>query len=199
MPEPRHRFVPVVLSGLATGTFAAIAGNQAWAAIDAGGEARVDAAFASAASATRDASAPPVTALALVLLATWGVVLVSRGRPRRAVTWLGLVAAVGVLAFAVAAWVGAPDTLASTGASVDLTVSRTAWSYVGIVAGLAAVVASGLATRSVAHWPEMGRRYDAPGDASGARIPDVPPEERTNLDLWRAIDEGHDPTEGSTH
>ncbi|CAN5319555.1 TIGR02234 family membrane protein [soil metagenome] len=197
MADERRRFAPVVLGALVSGALVAIAGNQSWATIDSG-QATSDAAFASASAATRDASAPPVTALALVLLATWGVVLVSRGRARRAVTWLGLLAAVGALGFAVSAWLTTPGSISDAGASVELATSRTAWAYLGVVAGVAAVAMSVFATRSVAAWPEMGRRYDAPGSATA---PDaaVPLDEQTNLDLWRAIDEGRDPTEGPTH
>jgi Tryptophan-associated transmembrane protein (Trp_oprn_chp) len=41
-------------------------------------------------------------------------------------------------------------------------------------------------------WPEMGTRYDAPGSAPPPPV--APPEEQSNLDLWKALDEGHDPT-----
>ncbi len=198
MAEARHRFAPVAFSGLAAGAFAAIAGNQAWAVVETGGRADSAAALAPA-SSVGDATAPPVTALALVLLATWGVVLVARGRPRRALTWLGLLAALGVLGFAVAAWLNTPEVLRSVGVAGDLATSRTLWSHVGVAAGLAAVLTSVLAVRSVRHWPEMGRRYDAPGDDVDPQRADVPLEEQTNLDLWRAIDEGRDPTQESTH
>lgn len=197
MPESRTGLGPVAALGLASAGFAAVAGNQDWAAIDLGGDA-TDSAFASAAVSTLDVTAPPVTALALVLLATWGVVLVSRGVARRAVTWLGLLAALGVLVFAVVAWAGTPDDLAE-GTESARQATRTFWSYLGVATGLSGVVASVVAVRSVRHWPEMGRRYDAPGDDGGAQRRVVPAEEQTNLDLWRAIDEGHDPTEGSTH
>ena len=49
------------------------------------------------------------------------------------------------------------------------------------------------AVRLVPGWPEMGRRYDAPADAAPA-APEKAPEEQENLDLWKAMDEGHDPT-----
>lgn len=193
MPEVRGRLVPVVVAGLASGGLAAIAGNQDWASIDRGGDATATA-FSSAAASTLDATAPPVTALALVLLATWGVVLVSRGRARLAVTWLGLLAALGVVGFAVAAWLATPGNLVDVRASVEVAASRTVWSYVGVLAALVASGTSVLAVRSVGRWPEMGRRYDAPGDGTAAPPPAVPPEEQTNLDLWRAIDDGRDPT-----
>ena len=52
------------------------------------------------------------------------------------------------------------------------------------------VVAAVLAVRLAPGWPEMGSRYDAPG----RRPPPADPEDQTSLDLWRAIDEGRDPT-----
>jgi uncharacterized membrane protein (TIGR02234 family) len=186
--------LPVVAAGLASAALAAVAGNQEWARLE-GGDA-ADAAFSSAVTAA-DATAPPVTALALVLLATWGVVLVVRGLPRRALTWFGLVAAVGVLGFAVAAWLGTPDALAAEAVGEQVG-GRTFWAYVGVLAAVVALAASAAGVRGVRHWPEMGRRYDAPGEQPAAPAAGVPVEEQTNLDLWRAIDEGRDPTAGST-
>ena len=55
-----------------------------------------------------------------------------------------------------------------------------------------------VAWRLAPGWPEMGSRYDAPsggGAARGeaARAREAP---RTDLDTWRALDEGRDPTTG---
>src|SRR6478735_3753007 len=94
----RHTFGPVVLLGLASGALAAIAGNQR--VVDGDGR---SASRMSSLTLTFDGHLPLVTALALVVLACWGVVLVTRGRVRRAVAALGAVAAVGVV---VAAAVG---------------------------------------------------------------------------------------------
>ena len=47
-------------------------------------------------------------------------------------------------------------------------------------------------SRGRRHWPEMGSRYDAPGAAAATAA--GPPEEQTSLDLWKALDEGRDPT-----
>ena len=49
------------------------------------------------------------------------------------------------------------------------------------------VRSSALAVRLVPSWPEMGTRYDAPGSA-------LQPLDETDLDLWRALDQGRDPT-----
>ena len=179
--------------GLAAGVAAAVAGNQAWVSVDEAGSDQVVGGAGVQLSVLADASAPPVTAMALVLLATWGVVLVTRGRFRRVVTWLGLAAALGTFGFAVLVWVVAPDDVRTTLATPDLPVSHTVWSFIGLLAGVAAVFASVRAVRSVAGWPEINRRYDAPG-TDGARQRAVPIEDQTNLDLWRAMDDGNDPT-----
>lgn len=217
----RRGFGGTVLGGLAAGVVAAVAGNQAWVSLDDRGTG--DAAFASSVSAGGDLTAPPVTATALVLLATWGVVLVTRGRPRRAVAWLGLVAALAVLGLALAAWVGQPADVADDLRPYDVDVGRTLWAHLGVLAGLGAVVTSVLAVRGVRSWPEMGTRYDAPtggptggpaGGSAGAAAGDaaasaaaasatgaggVPPEEQSSIDLWKALDEGRDPTDDRGH
>ena len=47
-----------------------------------------------------------------------------------------------------------------------------------------------LALRLVRTWPEMGSRYDSP---TGAR--ETTTEQPTeNIDIWKALDEGRDPT-----
>ncbi|MCW2812785.1 MAG: hypothetical protein JWN84_240 [Nocardioides sp.] len=192
-PERRSRFGQTVLGGLAAGGLAAVAGNQAWVSLDDGGSG--DAAFASTLSTSGDLTAPPVTATALVLLATWGVVLVTRGLPRRAVTWLGLVAALAVAGFAVAAWLARPGEVADELRTLDIATGRTAWAHLGVLAGLVAVAASLVAVRGVRGWPEMGRRYDAPAAGDGDLPVGVPVEEQNSIDLWKALDEGRDPTD----
>lgn len=191
----RLGFGPTVLAGLAAGVAAAVAGNQDWVSV--GDRGSGDAAFATGA-AGGDLTAPPVTATALVLLATWGVVLVARGRVRRALTVLGLVAALAVLGFALAAWATRPGDVADELGPLDVDLARTAWSHLGVGAGLVAVLTSVNAVLRVPSWPEMGRRYDAPTASTDAAVATdaagVPPEERSSLDLWKALDEGRDPT-----
>lgn len=188
MAEPRRTFGPVLLAGLTAGALAAIAGDRPAAAADGEG--------AGAALVTYDAHLPVVTALALVVLACWGVLLVTRGRVRRAVAGLAVLAALGALAGVVAGFEQVPDRLRDELAQVGVTtadVGHTAWFWAAGVGALLSVLAAAAAVTWVPAWPQMGSRYDAPGAAPAASA--APPEEQTSLDLWKAIDEGRDPTD----
>jgi hypothetical protein len=190
MPEDRPRsrtFGPVVAAGLALAGLTALASTRAWFA-PASDSAAVVVATAD------DAQAPLATALSLVVLATWGVVLVSRGRVRRAVTVLGVVASLGALVVTAWAWWTVPaqlrTDLARLGES-DLGADPTAWYALALVAAVLEIATLAAAWRWLPTWPEMGRRYDAPTAAAT-------PEDPSSLDLWKAIDEGRDPTEGAS-
>jgi uncharacterized membrane protein (TIGR02234 family) len=186
----RRWFGPTVLAGLAGAGLCALAGSKPWAAPDGRpGSALVD---------DTGGHVPLAGALGLVALAVWGVVLVTRGRVRRAVAVLGAVVAAGLVVTAVAGRSQALDS--ARHATVDLgdTPSGahvTGWWWVALLASVVAVVAAAAAVRFCASWPEMGRRYDAP--AGPARTP--APEEMEDIDLWRAIDQGRDPTDPGAH
>ena len=182
-------FAPVVLLGLASGVGAAVAGNQAWVVADASSAGTTSALVATATGA----SVPLATALALVVLASWGVVLVSRGRVRRAVAGLGAVAALGTLATFVVGAFSSAETLRDDFAQAGLDgvdVDHTRWFWFGLVCAVVSVAATVQAVRRTPLWPEMGTRYDAPGEQPRPE----PEAEPSSLDLWKAIDEGHDPT-----
>ncbi len=193
--DPRRRtFGPVVLLGLAGGTLAAVAGAKPWAEVEEGSSA-----FALAAVSDSAGEMPVAAALSLVALATWGVVLVTRGRFRRAVVVLGVLAAAGALVAAVVGWWQTAEPLeeALRQVGVEGSVGHTAWYWAALVGSGLALVAGLLAVRLVPAWPEMGSRYDAPTagpDAAATQASDVPAQERSNLDLWKALDEGEDPT-----
>ena len=195
MPEPRATFVPVVGVGLASGTLAAVAASKPWV-VDTSHSAGSD-----PLGLVADAGEMPLAlALSLVVLACWGVLLVTRGMVRRVVAVLALLVSVGLAITVVVGLSTLPDQVLAAvpeGASLseEATVtSVTGWAWAAAVAAVVSVVATTLAVWWVGHWPEMGSRYDAPG-AGGAETPaDLPPEERTNLDLWKQLDEGRDPT-----
>jgi uncharacterized membrane protein (TIGR02234 family) len=188
MADARRRtFGPVVLLGLASAGLAAVAGNRAW--IEWTGESK---GHNSLLTITGDDSAtvPLAGALALVLLACWGVLLVTRGRVRRILAALGFAVSIGMVVTAVlgyrSATDGLRDDLADLGADF-LTTASTGWYWTYLACAVLAVLTTLAAVRLVPSWPEMGSRYDAPGSTP-------PPREETSLDLWRALDHGRDPT-----
>ena len=189
-PSRRRTFGPVVLLGLAAGVLTAVAGDRP--AVAGSGDA---AAAVSSRLVSFDAHLPLVTALGLVVLACWGVVLVTRGRVRRAVAALGTVAALGAVVAALAAYSQVVeqfrDELSLVGID-DADLSHTAWYWVAVAGAVVSTLAGALAVAWAPSWPEMGTRYDAPGAATAP--PPAPPEEQSSLDLWKALDEGHDPT-----
>jgi uncharacterized membrane protein (TIGR02234 family) len=194
MPEAergrRRTFGPVVLLGLAAGGLTAVAGSQQ--VVDGEGSART---ASSSLHLTFQGDLPLVTALGLVVLACWGVLLVTRGRVRRAVAALGAVAAAGALVAALAAYPQVTDDLRAELAQIGITdpdLHHTPWYWLAVAGAAVSVVAGVLAVRWAPQWPEMGSRYDAPTVPAAPAL--APAEEQSNLDLWKALDEGRDPT-----
>ncbi|CUR58845.1 conserved membrane hypothetical protein [metagenome] len=205
----RSSFGPVVLVGLVVATLGAIAGGKPWVAGRSGAfdtAAADNQAMVSTLSANGAGESPLALALALVVLACWGVLLVTRGRFRRAVAVLALVAALGLVAATVEAWWSLPtklgDALQQLSGADTVTTSFTGWYYAALAAAVLCVVTTLAAVRLVPSWPEMGTKYDAPSaarDTSGASAggttvgsADAVPAE--NIDIWKALDEGRDPT-----
>lgn len=208
MAEARATFGPVVLLGLAGSGFAAVAGHREMLSIP---EATVTAAGGLAPSVQeRSVEFPLAGALALVALAAWGVLLVTRGVVRRVAAGLALLSAAGILVVVVVGgFVQDQDATGDLATRLGLNletvdVERTAWLWVALGCSLAALVAAGAALRLVPAWPEMGSRYDAPTVGSGAATAGSAAAvgqdsvEQSNLDLWKSLDEGHDPTDDPT-
>jgi len=194
-PNRRRTFGPVVLLGLAGAGLTAIAGDQPAAEVTGKGSTMARSGFV-----TYDAHLPVVTALGLVSLACWGVVLVTRGRVRRAVAALGAVASLGAFVSVLAGYNQVPNRLREELEQVgvnDAGITHTAWFWLAGVGALLAIGASLLAVSWAPEWPEMGSRYDAPGadGAAAAASTEAAPEEQSSLDLWKAMDEGRDPTD----
>lgn len=166
---------PTVLVGVAGAGLAAYAGAQDWVRIQAGGDP------ITAVGVSLDS--PATTALALVALAAWGVLLVTRGWFRRAVAVLAAFASIAPVP---SIWGTRDHLLHANADSVG-----TAWPWVAVVGCLVSCAAAVVAVVKAPGWPEMGRKYDAP---AGAAAPAVPLENQSSLDVWKALDEGHDPT-----
>lgn len=184
----RRTLAPVAALGLAGAGLAAVAGSEAWVTASSCDQALT-------ALGTGVGEAPAATAVSLALLASWGALLVTRGVVRRALSFLTALLALGLVAAVLlgvgAAADGLTERFSDLGVACSET-SRTGWFWVAVVALPLAVLPALLAVRLVPTWPEMGRRYDAP--AEQPTEPEQPPEERENLDLWKAMDEGRDPT-----
>jgi len=187
----RRTFGPVVLVGLAAAGLAAVAGNRDWLGWSG---AREESTSLLTITGNDVAAVPLAGALALVLLACWGVLLVTRARVRRVVAGLGLLVAVGMVGTAVLGQRSAADGLRADLAELgveDATTRLLAWFWVYLAAAVLSVAAAAAAVRLAPSWPEMSSRYDAPGAAPVIADPDGPD---NSLDLWRAMDEGRDPT-----
>ena len=200
MADPRmarRTFGPVVLLGLASAALAAVAGNKPWVTGSSGDvDADADAGSAMASALSLDAvrESPLAAALALVVLACWGVLLVTRGRFRRGVAALALVASVGLLVVTVeGAWSvrdKLTDALFELSGTDTASTSYTGWYAAALVGAVLCLLTTLAAVAWARSWPEMGSRYDAPaGEATGES--DAPTE---NIDIWKALDEGRDPT-----
>jgi hypothetical protein len=186
-------FGAVVLGGLGGGTLAAVAGARPWAE---GRSGTVDTATDAAAAQLGSAQEMPLAAaLALVVLACWGVVLVTRGRVRRTVAALGALAAAGLVVTCVVGFSSVQDSLTGallTASGTDTaTVSLTGWFWAACVGAVISLATTVAAVARAPRWPEMGSRYDAPGAGTGAAGGGTG---GSNLELWKALDEGEDPT-----
>jgi uncharacterized membrane protein (TIGR02234 family) len=191
-PRRRTTFGPTLLAGLGGAALALAGAAQPWA------EATTRTPALRTVTADGTDVAALVLPLALVSLAAWGTVLVLRARGRRVVSLLGLLASLGAAA-TVASTVGsATDTAARLLGDVPTTAtSTTAWPYVAGVGALVSAVAFVGSLVKAPTWPEMSARYDAPIAGSGGaqgRAGDRPSEELTDAELWKALDEGRDPT-----
>jgi uncharacterized membrane protein (TIGR02234 family) len=70
--------------------------------------------------------------------------------------------------------------------------SVTGWYYAAAVGALLSAVAFVLALLWAPTWPAMGSRYDAPAARADARA--AAPAATDERDMWRALDDGRDPT-----
>jgi uncharacterized membrane protein (TIGR02234 family) len=192
--RPRGTFGPVVALGLTSAGLGAYAASKPWVT-GTGADSSVESSVGVATTAFGEiASSPLGTALAFVVLACWGVLLVTRGRFRRGIAALAVLAALGYVATVAWAPFSLPDHLVDqvrvrTGGVLDET-SLTGWFWLAVVAALLVLGTTVLALRLVRTWPEMGSRYDSPADAREATT-EQPTE---NIDIWKALDEGRDPT-----
>jgi uncharacterized membrane protein (TIGR02234 family) len=152
-------------------------------------------------SVTGSSALPWVTALALVVCASWLGVLATSGLARRVIAVLSLLAALGVLAGALtgdgavreavmAAVDASPTAARGSAEALADTAAGTAWPLVAAVGGLLAAGAAAEVARRGHQLPGLGRRYRSPG----GRMTQTEPVTTEPADYWQALDEGRDPT-----
>jgi uncharacterized membrane protein (TIGR02234 family) len=183
--DRRGLFAPLVLVGLASAALTAVSAARTW--ISATG----DAAGVTVATRVSGSDAAPLAlALSLVALAAWGVLLVGRTGSRRVAAVLGLVACAGALVVSATldSHEVAREALADKGAQQVASLGHVGWYWVMRAAGIVQAATFLIALRRLPAWPTMSSRYDAPS---------APAEPKSETDVWKALDEGHDPTDPS--
>ena len=188
----RRLYAPVVLGTLAAGGLAFFTASRTWA------HARIAAEGLppDTVKVSGSDAQPIVTALALVAVTAALAVLASSPRLRRVVgVFTVIVALAGIVAVltggssvddAVAKAVKASP--AFTGSNTPAT-HHTIWLALTVVAFVLVAGLGAVTARFGPIWPTMGSRYDAPR-VRGAKV--AP---QTDADMWKALDEGHDPTQ----
>ena len=188
----RRLYAPVVLGTLAAGGLAFFTASRTWA------HARIAAEGLppDTVKVSGSDSQPIITALALVAVTAALAVLASSPRLRRIV---------GVFTFGVA--VSAIAVVLFDGSSVDDAMTKavkaspaftgsnspathhTAWPVLTVVAFLIVAGLGAFTARFGSAWPALSSRYDAP------RIRPTEAAAQTDADMWKALDEGRDPTQ----
>ena len=106
-----------------------------------------------------------------------------------------LIASIGALVTSVVGLVTEPGHLEDAIMALGVTgvdTFPTIWGMAAVLGSAVSVVGRCARGRGRPRWPEMGSRYDAPGSAAPAAPVEL--EDQSNLDLWKAMDEGRDPT-----
>jgi uncharacterized membrane protein (TIGR02234 family) len=188
----RSGYALTIVAGLAASAACSVAVAQPWARATATVpglppiEASVDGADV----------APIAAALAVVCLAAFGAVIATRRWVRRAlgVLIVGCAAVVVFVAVAPGSTTGLlEDALSAkgwTGGHYDRSV--TAWRVVAGFAAALTMAAGAVVARFGGEWATMGARYDSPADTQSARP--TADEELSDAAMWRALDDGGDPT-----
>ncbi|MGH3476265.1 MAG: Trp biosynthesis-associated membrane protein [Nocardioidaceae bacterium] len=200
----RHSLVIAIVGGLAAGGLALLGASRTWA--------RAEIAVPGVPSSTIEVSGtgavPWVGALTLVILAGALAIVPTGGWLRRVVGAVIVLAAAGAAIGVLTAGPAIDDALseelaespASGGvddAAIVAAADHPAWRWLSLSGSVAGIAVGLLVTARGHRWATMGSRYDAP--APRQRTDAAEPEQGASAptddaDLWRALDEGRDPT-----
>lgn len=191
---PRRLYGPVVLATLAAGGLAFFAASRTWA------DTRLssDGLPSATVGVTGSDAEPLVSALALVVVTAALAVLASGPRMRRVVGALTML--VSVLAIVVAPRPGSSSIVRAVSAAAEKSpaftgpesigdISSSPWYFVAVLAFVIAFLLGAATIRWAAAWPGMSSRYDAPAARAASSEP------VSDSDMWKAMDEGQDPTQ----
>lgn len=153
------------------------------------------------ASASGADLAPLVSALGVVVLAAFGAVIATRGVVRRLLGAAVLVASGAILVSTLDPG-GATDVL-TAGLSAKgwsgggYQTSTEAWRWLVLVCSVVTALAGAATAGYGDQWAVMGSRYDAPRPSSVPTSTPAgeAPDDLTETDVWKAIDQGRDPTQ----
>ncbi len=188
----RRLYAPVVLATLAAGGLAFFAAGRTWVTSEVVSEGLAPATV----SVSGTDAQPLVSALALVVITTSLAILAAGPRLRQAVGVLTILAAAtaaivvprsGSNRLADALTSAAEKSAAYSGPASMTDVSHKPWDLVTIAAFVIAVVLGALTVRFGPQWPTMSSRYDAPSTRPATN-------DLSDSDMWKAMDDGHDPT-----
>lgn len=194
-----HRgYAPALLSGLAGAVAVTVGVTRPWATAT-GTMPGLPVIHAEADGSTL---APLAGAFGVVLLAAFGAVIATRGWVRRGLGGLIVVVAIVVVIAAIHPG-GAHDALADglsakgwAGGPFHTGVAW--WRWLTLAGGLVAMVAGAAIARYGGGWATMGSRYDSPAGKSDASRSSASSQDSGEAEdeaaMWKAIDQGRDPT-----
>jgi uncharacterized membrane protein (TIGR02234 family) len=188
----RRLYAPVVLGTLGAGGVAFFTASRTWA------HARIAAEGLppDTVKVSGSDSQPIITALALVAITAALAVLASSPRLRRIVGVFTVGVAVAAIAVVLFDGSSVDEAMtkavkaspAFTGSNTPAT-HHTAWPVLTVVAFIVVAGLGALTARFGPVWPTLSSRYDAPR----IRPSEVAPQ--TDAEMWKALDEGRDPTQ----
>jgi uncharacterized membrane protein (TIGR02234 family) len=200
----RRGLVIAIVGGLAAGGLALLGASRPWA--------RAEIAVPGVPSSTIEVSGtsavPWVGALTLVILAGALAIVPTGGWLRRTVGAVIVLAAAGAAIGVLTAGPATDDALseelaaspASGGvddAAIVAAADHPAWRWLSLGGSVAGIAVGLLVTARGHRWATMGSRYDAPVSRQRTNAAEPEPEASAptdDTDLWRALDEGRDPT-----
>lgn len=171
------------------------AGSRVWVS----GRVRAEGLPSDLVTVTGGDAEPLVPALGLVIAAAALAILATRGRLRQVVGALTTVASAAVALVAVTGSGALDDAFddavrestAFTGTNAPAQLEHAPWPWIVVALAIIAAGLGVLTVRCARAWPSMSGRYDAPGAPTTGS---VDARRDDGADVWKALDDGHDPT-----